>query len=796
MKYIDKFLKKLKTDRNTFVTWILTLATLYITVDRIVEIIFIAATGMYVDYWGPIKYTLAIACPVFAFFFSFSSKFMTNKDKKITFVHIYVIDVYIVIISMFIQWLTHLGWLALICVPNFSFIIVTFYDLIKPAFSAIAWYIPLMTFYGVFTFLHMKVQDTKLIRDSIKDYGGIDLNPHKEGTGPYSCEIFLCKNNNTGKNIKIPEHIRYESTLVVGTSGSGKTSMIFEPLIARDLERKFLMREASKEMAYTALRTGLATLNCPYSNEQINSNFSLSMIMPSTAKEKLYKAYMKKLIQDDNGNSYLYKTLGLTYVAPDIETIDKMKGVAENFGHKYTIIDPDNPDSIGLNPFAFDDPVQIAITISSLLKRMYTLEVSGEGDTMITESSYTKNISGQAVENLSIILKVVYPELHGGDIPSLEDLLDILNDHQALMPYLEYLRKNEELAKKYKYQITYVLKNFINPTQKEQEELTKHLMPTIAQIDSLLRYPGVKSIVCNKEQNLDYNKVLQNGDLVFCCTRHSNLGAIMQKSFGLFFLLVMQQAVMGRPGSEKTRTPHFLYIDEFPPFICKATEDMFTQYRKYKVGIIVSAQNLSQLGVQKGKNYRQTILANSGTKIVFGNNTPEDDEWWSEEFGEKREWMFKHDYHTDQTSYDPNYKDIKWGWKDNYTQGKVQRIQFHQIIYKTKDVKRKMSIGTGQVDFLEGKYKEKKSSKSYNFTKFGSGVNNSQDSDNVEIIKKEKFDLRNINFTEDPNNPKDMDPIIMNRRGIHFRHEEGDAIERLNIKSNAAKNNSNNNAKK
>ena len=36
----------------------------------------------------------------------------------------------------------------------------------------------------------------------------------------------------------------------------------------------------------------------------------------------------------------------------------------------------------------------------------------------------------------------------------------------------------------------------------------------------------------------------------------------------------------------------------------------------------------------------------------------------------------------------------------------------------------------------------------------------------------------------------------MNRRGIHFRHEEGDAIERLNIKSNAAKNNSNNNAKK
>ena len=334
MKYIDKFLKKLKTDRNTFATWILTLISLYITVDRIVEVILIAATGMYVDYWGPIKYTLAIACPVFAFFFSFASKFMTEKDRKITFVHIYVIDVYIIIISMFIQWLCHLGWLALISVPNFSFIIVTFYDLIKPAMSAVAWYLPLITVFGTFRFLYMKIQDTKLIRDSIKDYGGIDLNPHKEGTGPYSCEIFLCRNNNTGKNIKIPEHIRYESTLVVGTSGSGKTSMIFEPLVARDFERKFFMREASKEMAYTALRTGIASLNSPYSNDHINNNFSLSMIMPSSSKEKLYKAYMKKLILDDSGESYTYKTLGVTYMAPDIETIHKMEGVAKNFNHK------------------------------------------------------------------------------------------------------------------------------------------------------------------------------------------------------------------------------------------------------------------------------------------------------------------------------------------------------------------------------------------------------------------------------------------------------------------------------
>ena len=40
MKIIDKFLKFLKTDRNTFLTYILTVITIYLAVDRIVEMMF------------------------------------------------------------------------------------------------------------------------------------------------------------------------------------------------------------------------------------------------------------------------------------------------------------------------------------------------------------------------------------------------------------------------------------------------------------------------------------------------------------------------------------------------------------------------------------------------------------------------------------------------------------------------------------------------------------------------------------------------------------------------------------
>lgn len=83
MKYIDKFLKKLNTDRNTFVTYVLTLVSVYLAVDRLVEMLFMIFTGVSHSYWGPITYTFALACPIFAFLFSGPSKFVTSKAKRL-----------------------------------------------------------------------------------------------------------------------------------------------------------------------------------------------------------------------------------------------------------------------------------------------------------------------------------------------------------------------------------------------------------------------------------------------------------------------------------------------------------------------------------------------------------------------------------------------------------------------------------------------------------------------------------------------------------------------------------------
>ncbi len=797
LEHIDNFLSKLKTDRNTFLTYILTLISFYLCIDRVVEILFIGATGMYVDLWGPIKYTFAILCVTFAYHFSSSSKFATNDRIKLSFLYIHMLGLYILGISMLIQWLNAFLWLAFFSVPNYSDIIINFRELIKPAFSAFAWYIPICSAYKFFLDTYTQINDVKDVRDSIFDYSGIDLSDKNKDKGPYTCEMLICKDGETGKAIKISETRRFESTLVVGVSGSGKTSMIFEPMIARDIEKKYFYKESAKELGYTALRTGLANLNSPYSNEYINENFNLNMLVPIESKIKLYKAFMSKLILSNKDDNIIYKNLGITYIAPDFETIENMKEVAKAFGVKYKIIDPTDPNSEGINPFALKDPIKISIAISSVMKVMFQEET--ERTTHSLTDTFLQNLAAQAVENLILLLCETYPLEHDDELPNLEDLLKLLYNFKEIERLSELMNSIPELAEKYKIQIEYYKSTFYENSP-NKNETQKQIQVLTSQLANLIRYPGIKNVICNRNQNINYDEALKNGDVIFACTRRGDLGASVHKAFGTFLLLVMQHSILSRPGTEKNRIPHFLYIDEFPPFLSKNTASIFTLYRKYRVGTTISAQNLSQFGTANGANYRQTIMANCSNKIVFGNNTPEDNTWWEEELGDKREWKFQRDYQLQDPLFDaptlrkevetgdstgPSYtstaKNPTYAWVSNYAAGKIQALKFKQIIYKTKDIKGKNLVGRAKVDFLDESYKKEQNIKTYHFSKYSRG----QHIDQEESEPRKKFDLKKITFSGTSYNQNDTDPIQNNNIDIKYKFDNEDPIKNIkNIKGN------------
>lgn len=764
MKIIDKFLKKLNASRNTFATYILTLISVYIVVDRLVEILLMVFTGVSVSYWGPFQYTLALACPIFSYLFSPSSEFASSKNMKVTLFYTYVITLYIVAISMITQWLNMGVWLFLISLPGYTELVTDFSELIKPALTALALYFPLTTFYSVYKWIRLGVMDSKDQTRSVWDFRGISLADKKSGHGPFTCDMHMCNDFESGKKMIFTEKCRYQSLLACGGSGTGKTSLILEPMMAKDIEKKAFYIANAKEMGYTALKTGIAVLNKPYDNDYLNENFNLNMITPVNGKEAVYKAYMNKMILSSLGNDITYRDLGLTLIAPDFETISRIMNVCKNYHIKYNLIDPSNSASIGLNPFVYDDATKIAITISSVLKGMHA------STHLEREEMYREDFIIQALENITIMLKEMYPRMNGGNIPNLEDLLKMLTNFDLVEKMCEIMRADEELAKKYSIQISYFKKNFYAKSP-GREETEKYIYIATAQLDNLLRLPGVKNVLCNRHNNIDFDKALANGEITLVCTRRGDLGRTSHKAFGLFFILSMQNAVLRRPGNESSRVPHFLYIDEFPDFICKDTEAIFTLYRKYKVATTITAQNLAQLeGNSPNLKYKDTILSNCASKIFLGDATPAELDWWEREFTKRRTWSYSNSMDMNKLEYDSKWGSVKYDWENYFAANKLGTLAFKNAAVKLKTEAGKFDVGEGKFDFIASKYKEEQPIKKYNFSRFSPGVASEENSNDS---AKRKFDPKNIDFVDERD---EFNPVQIDNTDADFEFDNENAI--------------------
>lgn len=763
MKLIDKFLKKINASRNTFVTFVLTLISFYLAIDRLVEMLIMVFTGVSVSYWGPFMYTFALACPVFAFLFSASSEFASSKNTRVTLFYAYVVGLYIIAISMVTQWVNQGMWLLLISLPGYTELVTDFSELIKPALTSLAIFFPLTTFYGVIKFIRLGVGDSKEWTRSIWDFKGINLSDTKKGHGPFTCDLTFGNDYETGKKVVFSEEKRFQSLLVCGGSGTGKTSLVVEPMVAKDIEKKAFYWANAKEMGYTALKTGIAVLNKPYDNDYLNENFNLSMITPVQEKENVFKAYMNKMILGTSANGYAYRNLGITVMSPDYESTSKMIDICKNFHIKYNIIDPSNRGSIGLNPFIYDDANKIAITISSALKAMY---VNSHPE---IEDTYREEYIIQAIENLSLMLKEMYPRLNGGNLPNLDDLLKMLTNYNIVEKMCEIMCQDPELAEKYEQQISYFKRNFY-ANARGRELTEKYLYLAVAQLDNLLRLPGVKTVLCNRHNNIDFDKALENGEVTFVCTRRGDLGRTSHKAFGLFFILSMQNAVLRRPGNEKNRTPHFFYIDEFPDFICKDTEAMFTLYRKYRVSTIVTAQNLGQLeGNAPDMKYKDTILSNCPNKIFLGNASNEELVWWEKEFGQRRTWKWSSNMDMSKLEYDSKVSGMKYDWEPYWAANKLGTMSFKKAAIKLKNDKGAYSVNEVTLDFVSSKYKEVQPIKTYNFSKFTAGVVDDSDDEK----RRSKFDPKHINFTDEHD---EVDPIQTDTTDSGFLFDNENAI--------------------
>ncbi|MGE5328760.1 MAG: type IV secretory system conjugative DNA transfer family protein [Deltaproteobacteria bacterium] len=716
---LSKFLAKFKIEKYDLTPIGLYIFSILIALMELREIAYI-----YIHHIGSMDYnaylfTLYIFIPAAAFATVLSSSLVKGVQAKYTYFRFSAFCIIILIFGAIAQYINMLLWeLVSILRPRIDAVPI---EMLNNAMRAATFYLPII---AAFYFIHL-TKDFLNERDTGFFLPALDFGMHSKEVapmGPLTCEVTICLDKKTNKPITTPEAKRLEATLIQGATGTGKTSTLLLPMGAIDIERKYFFRELSKELGYKALEKGLAYVDAPLSNEELNKSFSLSHLKPLSGKEEQFYKEINDMIRyrNDATGEILYRDLGVGVVDPDGEYAKNFRKIANNFGVECIVVDPMDEDSVGINPFIGKEPAKIASIISNVLKGMY------ESDNPADSNLFFQQVTQQAIENLSILLKVMYPTMHGGVLPTLEDMLEFLHNYELVEEMCEEMKRDPVLCQEYKILIAYFEKNFYKPPLNDRgipiaggvgsgrRATEQFLYGAITQLDNLLRRKDVKRLLCSRSNNIDFDDILVTGKALTVCTRRGPMGSILSKAFGMFFILAFQDAVLRRPGSENTRTPFFIYIDEFPDFVNKETETCFTLFRKYRCGLIVAIQNLSQLERTKSmRYYKQVVLANTKTQIIFGDTNVEDTQYWQEAFGKDLLWTMSNSGSTETPSATQGL-----GWDHLHPGITIQYQPFKAIKYKTKNSAGKTIIGDGKTNFVEEKYYQEHPIKAYNFEKY------------------------------------------------------------------------------
>ena len=677
---------------------------------------------------SPYLYTIFIIIPALAYCFYVNSGIPKNDNMRINMYIITCSMLAIILGGMSCTWINNVAWWILKKLPNFNLVMKTYPELFAPAIKTLCLAVPFVSVFKIIDYFLLIFRDEDLPK-AIAGFSGLSVVKKSKEGGAFSCETIICKAEGSSVPVVVPEKKRYEATLVQGATGTGKTATVLLPMSALDLERKHFFREYSKRIGYSMLKRGIAYMSGPFTNEYVNRNFILNYLHPKRGMEEQFMDEVRPIMQyiDNSTGKITYRNLGITIVENDGNFISQFIGVANNFDIDVLTIDPAAPETtLSINPFAIPDPAKAASIVSDVLNAMYESTGGGKaGDPFFTQ------VTIDAFQNLSILLKEMYPRLHDGEIASLEDMLELLYNFDAVEEMTEEMKKVPELEQKYKLLIRYFEKNFYKPSLNingyeipgtrgsGRKDTEKFLYGAITQLNNLVRHPGLKAALCGKKNIIDFDKALEEGKVITACSRKGELGILQAKAFGMFFILQFQDAVLRRKGNEESRTPHFLYIDEFPEYITKDMEVMFTLFRKYRCGVTVAIQNLSQLEKSGHAYYRQVVLANTKTQIVFGDTVKEDSEYWEAAFGKKK-------IPDTTTSFDLSNGVNKGSGKTTLKIEKKAKIEgwklaelgFGSIFYKTKNASGKSIYGKGKTGFLDAKYKEKAPSQMFNFEKY------------------------------------------------------------------------------
>lgn len=141
--------------------------------------------------------------------------------------------------------------------------------------------------------------------------------------------------------------------------------------------------------------------------------------------------------------------------------------------------------------------------------------------------------------------------------------------------------------------------------------------PILTRLDMFLRSRLVRRVVTAEEPRLDF-RALTNESGVFLGKLAS--GAIGEENAALLGSLLVSkfhQVTLARTAeAPESRRPFFLYIDEFHAVATASMASLFSGARKYRLGVTVAHQDLSQLH-RSLPELERSVLGNAYTRVAF-----------------------------------------------------------------------------------------------------------------------------------------------------------------------------------
>ena len=164
---------------------------------------------------------------------------------------------------------------------------------------------------------------------------------------------------------------------------------------------------------------------------------------------------------------------------------------------------------------------------------------------------------------------------------------------QQLPPTVRYVFENQFFEKTYDH---------------TKQEITRKLL-------GLVKIPTIDRILNNTEQRIDFHKAMNEGAVILINTSKDFLQDL-SSFFGKFLLGMLYTNVMKRDPDGRD-PPFFFFIDEAQEYFLKGMGGMFSQFRKFNVGLAIAHQNLGQL---KAGGIDADVRASTAVKIVGSPN--------------------------------------------------------------------------------------------------------------------------------------------------------------------------------